>query len=147
APGARGAPVRGVSRRGRGRGAPGAHVERDLACTLTAPTSDRSSLGEDTRRTAQRAWRSSVRIARRETARRRTGRCSRRPGPAAPPRARLTGVAGAGRTLRNPHAAARNGKIRVGPVRAPRGEIQNLPFTLERDVVARLDAARTRLGF
>lgn len=32
-------------------------------------------------------------------------------------------------------------------MRAPRGEIQNLPFTLERDVVARLDAARTRLGF
>lgn len=42
---------------------------------------------------------------------------------------------------------ARNGKVPVGPAREPRGEIQNLPFTLERDVVAQLDAARERLGF
>ncbi len=42
---------------------------------------------------------------------------------------------------------ARNGKIPIGPAREPRGEIQNLPFTLEREVVAKLDGARKRLGF
>lgn len=42
---------------------------------------------------------------------------------------------------------ARNGKIRVGPAREPRGEIQNVPFTMERDTVEHLDAARARLGF
>jgi hypothetical protein len=42
---------------------------------------------------------------------------------------------------------ARNGKIRVGPAREPRGEVQNLPFTIERDAVQQLDAARERLGF
>jgi hypothetical protein len=45
---------------------------------------------------------------------------------------------------------ARGGKVRVGPARersAEAADLQHVPFTLPRETVAELDAARTRLGF
>ena len=44
---------------------------------------------------------------------------------------------------------ARGGKVRVGPARERSAdvELQNVPFTLPRETVAEMDAARERLGF